>query len=339
MSAALATASDLAVRPTCAALALAPATFYRYRNGPSQSLALERPASARALAPVERETVLDLLTSPRFCDDAPRQIWAALLDEGQYYCSVSTMYRILRSEHAVRERRDQLRHPNYAKPELLATAPNQVWSWDITKLLGPAKWTYFYLYVIMDIFSRYVVGWMVAHRESAMLAHQLIAETCLKQSIPEGQLTLHADRGSSMKSKIIAQLLADLGVTKTHSRPYVSDDNPFSESQFRTMKYRPEFPERFGSIQDSRSFCHPFFEWYNNHHHHSGIGLHTAHSVHYGLAHTIQLARQQTLLAAHATHPERFVNKLPAPPRLPTTVWINPPKLLGGLSDPVPVLH
>ena len=339
MSAALDAAVDLAVRPTCAALDLAPATFYRYRNPRVQSTALERLPSARALVPAERRTVLDLLTSPRFCDDAPRQIWAALLDEGQYHCSVSTMYRILRSEHAVRERRDQLRHPNYAKPELLATAPNQVWSWDITKLLGPAKWTYFYLYVIMDIFSRCVVGWMVAHRESATLAQQLIAETCVKQLIAKGQLTLHADRGSSMKSKLVAQLLADLGVTKTHSRPYVSDDNPFSESQFRTMKYRPEFPSAFGSIHDSRSFCQPFFEWYNHHHHHSGIGLHTPHSVHYGLAQAIQLARRQTLLAAHSAHPERFVNKPPAPPLLPGSVWINPPKPPAVPPDSDPVLH
>jgi putative transposase len=312
VSAALATASTLGVRPTCAALELAPATFYRYRNGPTPALSLARRPPARALALTERQTVLDLLTSERFCDDAPRQIWATLLGQGQYHCSVSTMYRILHREQAVRERRDQLRHPSYSKPELLATAPNQVWSWDITKLLGPAKWTYFYLYVILDIFSRYVVGWMVAPRESATLAGQLIAETCAKQSIAEDQLTLHADRGSSMKSNLVAQLLADLGVTKTHSRPYVSDDNPFSESQFRTMKYRPEFPQRFGSIQDSRSFCGPFFDWYNHAHHHSGIGLHTPYSVHYGLAQAIQLARQKTLLVAQAVHPERFVNKPPA---------------------------
>jgi putative transposase len=333
VSAAVAAGTSLGVRPTCVALALARATFYRYRNGHAQSQVLERRPPARSLAPTERQTVLDLLTSERFCDDAPRQIWATLLDEGQYYCSVSTMYRILHAEHAVRERRDQLRHPSYAKPELLATAPNQVWSWDITKLLGPAKWNYFYLYVILDIFSRYVVGWMVAPRESATLARQLIAETCIKQSIAEDQLTIHADRGSSMKSKLVAQLLADLGITKTHSRPYVSDDNPFSESQFRTMKYRPEFPERFGSIQDSRSFCQSFFEWYNTQHHHSGIGLHTPHSVHYGFAQAIQLARQQTLLVAHAVHPERFVNKTPAPPVLPGAVWINPPKLSDGFPD------
>jgi putative transposase len=261
-----------------------------------------------------------------------------LLDEGKYFCSVSTMYRILRSECGVRERRDQLRHPVYSKPELLATAPNQVWSWDITKLLGPTKWTYFYLYVILDIFSRYVVGWTLAHRESATLAQLLIAETCAKQSIAPGQLTVHADRGSSMKSKLVAQLLADLGVTKTHSRPYVSDDNPFSESQFRTMKYRPEFPDRFGSIQDGRAFCRPFFEWYNTQHHHSGIGLHIPHNVHYGLAQAINGARRLTLAQAHSAHPERFVRKPPEPPPLPGAVWINPPVLLGG-PDSEPELH
>jgi putative transposase len=290
------------------------------------------------LSPLERKTVLDLLTSERFADDAPRQIWAALLDEGKYFCSVSTMYRILRTECGVRERRDQLRHPTYSKPELLATSSNQVWSWDITKLLGPAKWTYFYLYVILDIFSRYVVGWTLAHRESGTLAQQLIAETYAKQAIVPGQLTVHADRGSSMKSSVVAQLLADLGVTKTHSRPYVSDDNPFSESQFRTMKYRPEFPNRFGSIQDARVFCRTFFDWYNNQHHHSGIGLHTPHSVHHGLAEALNAARRQTLIDAHSAHPERFVGKLPEPPSLPGAVWINPPILLGG-PDSEPVLH
>jgi putative transposase len=249
------------------------------------------------------------------------------------------MYRILRAECGVRERRDQLRHPVYSKPELLATGPNQVWSWDITKLLGPAKWTYFYLYVILDIFSRYVVGWTLAPRESGTLAQQLIAETCSKQSIVPGQLTVHADRGSSMKSKMVAQLLADLGVTKTHSRPYVSDDNPFSESQFRTMKYRPEFPERFGSIQDGRAFCRPFFDWYNTQHHHSGIGLHTPHSVHHGLAQALDHARRLTLSEAHLAHPERFVRKPPEPPALPAAVWINPPKLIGGPPDSEPVLH
>jgi len=332
--------SQIEALPACLALGVARATFYRYRSNVdgSQTRLLERPSPARSLSSLERKTVLDLLTSERFADDPPRQIWAALLDEGKYFCSVSTMYRILRAECGVRERRDQLRHPVYSKPELLATSPNQVWSWDITKLLGPVKWTYFYLYVILDIFSRYVVGWTLAHRESGSLAQLLIAETCAKQSIVPGQLTLHADRGSSMKSNQVAHLLADLGVTKTHSRPYVSDDNPFSESQFRTMKYRPEFPDRFGSIQDARAFCRVFFDWYNIQHHHSGIGLHTPHIVHHGLASSLNDARRLTLMEAHSVHPERFV-RTPEPPPLPGAVWINPPKLLGGLPDSEPVLH
>jgi putative transposase len=340
VSAAVLASNQIEALPACLALGLARATFYRYRGSldVAQTPALDRKPPARSLSSVERKTVLDLLTSERFADDAPRQIWATLLDEGKYFCSVSTMYRILRAECGVRERRDQLRHPVYSKPELLATGPNQVWSWDITKLLGPAKWTYFYLYVILDIFSRYVVGWTLAPRESGTLAQQLIAETCSKQSIVPGQLTVHADRGSSMKSKMVAQLLADLGVTKTHSRPYVSDDNPFSESQFRTMKYRPEFPERFGSIQDGRAFCRPFFDWYNTQHHHSGIGLHTPHSVHHGLAQALDHARRLTLSEAHLAHPERFVRKPPEPPALPGAVWINPPMLLGG-PDPEPELH
>jgi len=341
VTAAVQASSEIEALPACIALGVARATFYRYSGNldGSQTRALDRQPPARSLSLVERETVLDLLTSERFADDAPRQIWATLLDEGKYFCSVSTMYRILRAECGVRERRDQLRHPVYSKPELLATAPNQVWSWDITKLLGPAKWTYFYLYVILDIFSRYVVGWTLAPRESGTLAQLLIAETCTKQSIAPGQLTMHADRGSAMKSKPVAQLLADLGVTKTHSRPYVSDDNPFSESQFRTMKYRPEFPDRFGSIQDGRAFCQPFFEWYNTQHHHSGIGLHTPYSVHHGLAQAINDARRLTLSEAHSAHPERFVRKPPEPPALPGAVWINPPKLLGGPPDSEPVLH
>jgi putative transposase len=341
VTAAVQASSEIEALPACIALGVARATFYRYLTNldGSQTRALDRPSPARSLSLVERKTVLDLLTSERFADDAPRQIWAALLDEGKYFCSVSTMYRILRAECGVRERRDQLRHPIYSKPELLATSPNQVWSWDITKLLGPTKWTYFYLYVILDIFSRYVVGWTLAPRESGTLAQLLIAETYTKQSIAPGQLTVHADRGSSMKSTLVAQLLADLGVTKTHSRPYVSDDNPFSESQFRTMKYRPEFPDRFGSIQDGRAFCRPFFEWYNTQHHHSGIGLHTPHSVHHGLTQAINHARRVTLSEAHSAHPERFVRKPPEPPALPRAVWINPPNLLGGPPDSERMLH
>jgi putative transposase len=270
--------------------------------------------------------VLGHLNQPRFQDRSPAAVYATLLDEGFYPCSIRTMYRILETAGQNRERRDQLTHPPYHKPELLATAPNQLWSWDITKLLGPAKWTYFYLYVILDIFSRYVVGWMVAHQESAQLAKRLIQDTCCKQNIVAGQLTIHADRGSSMTSKPVAFLLADLGITKTHSRPHVSDDNPYSESQFRTLKYRPEFPDRFGSIQDSRTFGQHFFSWYNQEHRHSGLSLLTPAMVHYGQAPQVIEQRQNILSAAYAAHPERFVNHPPKPMPLPTEVWINKPQ-------------
>jgi len=236
------------------------------------------------------------------------------------------MYRILEENHEVRERRDQLRHPHYAAPELLATAPNQVWSWDITKLLGPAKWTYYYLYVIVDIFSRYVTGWMVATAESAALAEGLIGETCAKQQISAGQLAIHADRGSSMTSKPVAFLLADLGITQSHSRPHVSNDNPFSESQFKTMKYRPAFPGKFGSIEDARAHCQVFFPWYNNQHRHSALGLHTPADIHHGRAQAMRTARGSVLAAAYAAHPERFVSRPPAPPKLPVASWINQPE-------------
>lgn len=235
------------------------------------------------------------------------------------------MYRILAAHSEVRERRDQLRHPTYTKPELLATAPNAVWSWDITKLLGPRTWTYFYLYVILDIYSRYVVGWMVAHRETAELAKRLIHETIVNQGITAGSLTIHADRGTSMSSKPLALKLADLGVTKSHSRPHVSNDNPFSEAQFKTLKYRPSFPRRFGSIEDARAFCVPFFDWYNGSHHHSALGLHTPESVHNGIAAAMREQRAAVLCAAYVAHPERFVRFIPTPPQLPTAVWINPP--------------
>jgi putative transposase len=269
--------------------------------------------------------VLGHLHAERFQDRSPAEVYATLLDEGVYCCSIRTLYRILAEEGEVRERRDQLSHPAYQKPQLLATGPNQLWSWDITKLLGPVKWTYFYLYVILDVFSRYVVGWLVADREGKELARHFIAETCRKQQIPAGQLTIHADRGSSMTSKPVAFLLADLGVTKTHSRPHVSDDNPFSESQFKTLKYRPDFPDRFGSKEDARSFCQQFFPWYNTEHHHSGIGLLTPEVVHTQRADQVRDLRQHTLDAAFAAHPERFVRKPPQPPALPTAVWINPP--------------
>jgi len=325
----------LGVAPTCAALGVATASYYR--RGKPKPAAPPHPTPARALPPSEREAVLGVLHEPRFVDLAPAQVYAHLLDEGRYLCSLRTMYRLLAACQEVRERRDQLRHPRYVAPQLLATRPNEVWSWDITKLLGPVKWTYFYLYVILDVFSRYVVGWMVAHRESAQLAQKLIAETCARQGIAPGVLTLHADRGSSMTSKPVALLLADLGVTKTHSRPHVSNDNPFSEAQFKTLKYRPDFPERFGSIEDARGHCRVFFPWYNTEHRHGGIGLLTPHDVHYGLADQRVAARTDVLAVAYAAHPERFVAGLPRPPARSTEVWINPPAATAAsTADPAP---
>jgi len=280
--------------------------------------------------------VLDVLHSTRFCDTAPAETYATLLDEGTYLASERTMYRLLAATGETGERRNQRVHPPYAKPELLATAPNEVWSWDITKLLGPAKWTYFYLYVLLDIFSRYVVGWLVAEREHAALAEQLIADTAAKQGIAAGQLTLHADRGASMTSKPVAFLLADLGITKTHSRPHVSNDNPFSEAQFKTLKYRPDFPAHFASLQEARAFCRTFFPWYNTEHHHAGLGLLTPDAVHHGHAATVHAARQRVLHAAYAAHPERFVRHAPDPPPLPTAAWINPPR---ATTTPQEVSH
>jgi putative transposase len=278
------------------------------------------------LTEVERQAVLSSLHEDRFQDSSPAQVYAALLDEGRFHCSIRTMYRLLEACGESRERRDQLTHPAYQKPELLATQANQLWSWDITKLRGPAKWTRFHLYVILDVFSRYVVGWMIAYRESAELAKKLIEHSCQRQLIAPGQLTIHADRGSSMKSKPVALLMADLGVTKTHSRPHVSDDNPYSESQFRTLKYRPGFPDRFGSIEHARLFCQNFFRWYNLEHHHSGLGLMTPAVVHHGNAADLLAHRQSVLDTAFQAHPERFVRQPPKPPSLPTAVWINTPK-------------
>ena len=247
--------------PACRALGVAPATIYRRRRPPEPRDPKPRPKPARALSVREREAVLEVLHSPRFIDCSPAQVWATLLDEGRYLASERTMYRILDEKGESRERRDQLVHPNYARPELLASGSNELWSWDITKLLGPAKWTYFYLYVILDVFSRYVVGWTIQHRESAQVAKQLIAQSIEQQQVQPDQLTVHADRGPSMRSKPVAFLLADLGVTKTHSRPYTSTDNPYSEAQFKTLKYRPGFPERFDSILHSRDWARNFFPW------------------------------------------------------------------------------
>ena len=321
--------------PACRALGVVRATLYRHRRG---SLAAPLDAHApsshpRALGIQEQQAVLAELHSERFVDQAPAAVYAALLDEGRYLCSERTMYRLLAEAGEIRERRDQLRHPAYVKPELLATRANEVWSWDITKLLGPAKWTYFYLYVLLDIFSRYVVGWMVAHRESAILAKKLIQESSIKQAIGPDQLTVHADRGSSMTSKPVALMLADLGITKTHSRPHVSNDNPFSEAQFKTLKYRPEFPDRFGSIEDARAFCVGFFHWYNNEHYHSGLALLTPATVHYGETATVLAGRREILATAYTRHPERFVRRAPQPAEPPNAVWINPPKQSDANGD------
>jgi putative transposase len=316
----------IGTRPACRALGAAPATIYRARNPPAPRPPKPREPPARALSDAEREAVLAELHSERFADCSPAAVWATLLDEGRYLASERTMYRLLAARHGgVRERRAQREHPPYAAPELLAQRPNEVYSWDITKLKGPAKWTYYYLYVILDVFSRYAVGWTVQHRESGRVANELIAQVCEQQKIVRDQLTVHADRGSSMTSKPVAFLLADLGVTKSHNRPYTSTDNPYSEAQFKTLKYRPDFPARFDSIEHARAHCRPFFDFYNHQHPHSGIGLMTPATVHYGRAEAIHTERARVLDAAYAATPERFVRRAPTPPPVPTAAWINKP--------------
>jgi len=331
MSALDALAPDIGLAPACAALQINRAGIYRDNARRRSLLSPLRPRKPRPRAPLalsesERQVLREVLCSERFADCAPRSIYATLLDEGRYIGSVRTMYRLLAASAQTRERRNQRVHPAYAKPELLALQPNEVWSWDITKLKGPTKWSCYHLYVILDIFSRYVVGWMIAPREAAHLAEQLIADTVAKHNIAPGTLTLHADRGSSMRSKPVAALLVDLEVTKTHSRPHVSDDNPYSEAQFKTLKYRPDFPQRFGSIEDARAHCQQFFHWYNATHCHSGIGFMTPEAVHYGRAQAMFQNRAATLDSAFLAHPQRFKGKVPLPPKLPTAVWINPPK-------------
>ena len=332
MNAASELSQEVGKKAACEALGVPRATYYRHTAARSDNNT-SRPAPPLALTESEQQQVLDELHSERFWDRSPLEVYATLLDEGTYLCSVRTMYRILDKHNEVKERRKQVSRPRYQKPELLATGPNQVWSWDITKLKGPAKWTYFYLYVIIDIFSRYVVGWMVAHREQAALAKRLIEDTCTKQNIIKGQLTLHADRGSSMKSKVVANLLADLGVTKTHSRPYVSNDNPYSEAHFKTLKYCPAFPDHFGCIEDARTFCRSFFTWYNQEHKHSGIGLMTPEQVHYGQAPEILEHRSKTLVAAFKKFPSRFKGKVPTPMSVPEAAWINKPLHNENLTE------
>lgn len=308
----------------CNALGIPRASYYRSLT-PVVPV-IERAAHPSSLTTLERAHVVAELTGDRFCDVAIPEVHATLLSEGRYLCSKSTMYRILHGIKMLTERRRIVSRQHYPRPELLATAPNQVWSWDITKLKGPVKWSYFYLYVIMDIFSRMVVGWLIAERERSDIARELIEESCLRQNILPEQLTLHADRGSSMQSKPVAHLLADLGVTKSHSRPYVSDDNPFSESNFKTLKYRPDFPDRFGSIEDSRSFGRDFFPWYNNEHHHSGIAMLTPAEVHYGRGEEVLMARYHVMLEAFKSNPKRFNGHRPKLQEMPTEVWINKPE-------------
>jgi len=316
-------APALSIAPTCAAFGMPRASYYRWlvpkREGPPRR-------SPRALSPEERQEVLDVLHEERFVDLAPREAWAKLVDDDRrYLCSIRTMYRILAAAGEEKERRAVRRHPVYPVPELVAKGPKEVWSWDITKLPGPATWTSFYLYVILDIFSRYVVGWMAASRESKALAKRLIETTLKRQGIRPGELTLHSDRGASMISKPVAMLLADLGVTKSHSRPRVSNDNPYSESHFKTMKYRPEIPSRFASLEEVCGVFGDLFGWYNHEHHHVGLGLLTPFEVHHGLAERKTAQRAAVLATAYAAHPERFVRGLPRPPAPPREVWINKP--------------
>ncbi len=316
--------------PLCLALGEPRSSWYRFRKPPT--IPKVKSPSFRRLRIEEERRVLDVLNSERFRDMAPAEIYATLLDEGIFICSVSTMYRILsRNRQSIIRRQAPPRI--HTRPELLATRPNQLWSWDITKFKGPTTWTYFYLYKIMDVFSRYVVGWMVAYKESASLAEDLIAQTCLNEAIQPGQLTIHADRGSSMTSKAVSELLIDLGVIKTHARPHVSNDNPYSESAFKTLKYRPDFPDRFGSIEDARLFCRRFFAWYNNEHRHSGIALMTPLSVHNGTHTAIANNRQSTLTGAYHLHPERFVRSIPKVKLVPDQVWINKPAATVSLPE------
>jgi putative transposase len=310
----------------CRALGVSRAGFYRRQKPPLlPGPAKDRNPSPRALSHAERRNVLGPLNSPQFVDRAPAQVHAALLDQGFYHCSARTMYRILHDNQEVRERRDQLQHPQYHRPELIASGPCQVWSWDITLLPGPGKGSRYHLYVILDIFSRYSVGWLLAHRECSELATRLIRETCDKQGVQPDQLTIHSDRGPAMKSQTVAQLLAALGVVKSHSRPRISNDNPFSESQFKTFKYQPDFPDRFASYDEALAYCTEFFSWYNDHHYHSGLNMLTPASVHYGHDANIVANRRRTLDGAYAAHPERFVRGLPTQKMAPQTVWINPP--------------
>ncbi len=327
MAAAKELEQSIGVAAACQVLNIPRSSFYRRRHAERKTPlpGQQRSKPAQALSDAEREEVRSVLNSERFQDQSPREVYATLLDEERYLCHWRTMYRVLNEHEEVRERRNQLRHPTYVRPELLATGPNQLWSWDITKLRGPVTWTYYYLYVMLDVYSRYVVGWLLADRESAALAQELTAAAYARQQIEPGQLTIHADRGGPMIAKSMALLMSDLGVNKSHSRPHVSDDNPFSEAQFRTLKYRPDYPDRFGSLADARQWARRFFAWYNQEHHHSSLRLLTPADVHYGRAEEKLAQRHLLLLQAYEAHPERFVNGPPKLQKLERAVWINPP--------------
>jgi len=318
-------AVQVGVKTACDALGVPRSSRYAARRPRLPKERLPAPPPPRTLTACEKTTVRQTLNSDRFADQAPREVYATLLDEGTYLCSIPSMYRILRENAEVQERRNQLRHPAYAKPQLVATEPNKVWTWDITKLLGPAVGVYFYLYVLLDLFSRFVVGWLIAEREAAALAEQLITDSCVRQQIARDQLTLHSDRGAPMTAKSLSVLLADLGVTPSLARPRIPDDNAFSEAQFKTVKYHPNFPGRFGGVLDARSWAQPLFHWYNYEHHHTALGLMTPAAVHTGLAPALQQQRQSVLAAAYVAHPERFVLGMPQPPALPAAAWLNPP--------------
>jgi len=317
------------ITTACQALTIPRSWYYRQKaaGGSAQEKPESRPTPKHALSEAEKARMRTVLNSEQFVDQSPREVYATLLDEGVYLCHWRTMYRILTEHDEVRERRDQRQHPKSIKPQLVASGPNQLWSWDITLLTGPTRRLFYYLYVILDVYSRFVVGWMVAEGESSELAEMMIATACNKQNIGRDQLTLHADRGSAMRAKTVAQMLADLGVTKTHARPYTPNDNPYSEAQFKTMKYRPDYPDRFKGLDHAQSWARAFFAWYNHKHHHTGLGLMTPAVVHYGQADEVRAKRQRVLDEAYAAHPERFVKGRPIAPKEPDQVWINPPQL------------
>jgi putative transposase len=313
---------EFKITELCKLLGISRSTWYRRQKPKKQT---DGRTSPRKLTDRQYRKTLTLLNSERFQDEAVPTVHAKLLDEGIYLCSPRTMYRILKAEKQVKQRRHDRKHPVYTKPELLATGPNQVWSWDITKIKGPKSWIFYDLYVVIDIFSRCIVAWCITEYESGEQARALIGTACAREGITRAQLTVHSDRGRAMRSKCLANLYGELGVQSSFNRPHVSNDNPYSESHFKTLKYRPDYPERFGSIEDAHSHMQSFFDWYNTEHRHSGIAMLTPWQVHSGQADEIIRVRQATMNAAYAAHPERFVNGPPKVRAVPEEVWINKP--------------